>query len=156
MSHRGWLSPTMSTLFLVSTSLLLITGLVADVGRSMESTCSGNFLLKLLCFKPDPIEKQWVAQPNNCSLSFLLAISPWQAFLVLVLILLGLHNFGSQIFLEDAPLALGPNFGPSVEFWVRLPPLKTQVHAVIALGTPRGTITKTPLTFLATPLGSRD
>jgi hypothetical protein len=62
--------------------------------------------------------------------------------LVLVLILLGLHNLGSQIFLEDAPLALGPNFGPSVEFWVRLPLLKTQVHVVIALGTPRGIITK--------------
>ena len=50
-------------------------------------------------------------------------------------------------FLEDAPLALGSNFGPLVEFWVRLPPFKIQVHVVIALGTPRGTITKTPLTF---------
>ena len=61
--------------------------------------------------------------------------------------LLGLHNLGSQIFLKDAPLALGPNFGPSVEFWVRLPLLKTQAHVAIALGTPRGTNTKTPLTM---------
>ena len=61
-----------------------------------------------------------------------------------------------SIFLEDVPLALGPNFGLLVEFWVQLPHLKTQVHVVIALGMPRGNITKTPLTFLATPLGSRD
>jgi hypothetical protein len=47
---------------------------------------------------------------------------------------------------KNVPLALGPNFGPLVEFWVRLPLLKTQVHVVIALGTPRGIITKTPLT----------
>ncbi len=65
---------------------------------------------------------------------------------------LGFRDFGSQLFLEDAPLALGPNFGPSVEFWVRLPLLKTQVHVVIALDTTRGISTKTPLTFLATPL----
>ena len=156
MSHRGWLSPTKSTLFLVSTSLLLITGLVADVSKSMESICFNHFWSSLLCFKPDLAKEQWVAWPNNCSLGFLLAISLWQAFLVFILILLGLHNLGSQIFLEDVPLALGPNFGPSFEFWVWLPLLKTQVHVVIALGTPRGTITKTPLTFLVTPLGSRD
>jgi hypothetical protein len=67
--------------------------------------------------------------------------------LILVFILLGLHNLGSQLFLEDASLALGPNFGLSVEFWVRLPLLKTQVHVMIALDTPRGTITKTPPTL---------
>jgi hypothetical protein len=66
--------------------------------------------------------------------------------MILVLTLLRLQNLGSQIFLEDAPLALGPNFGLSVEFWIRLPLLKTQAHVVIALGTPRGTITKTPPT----------
>jgi hypothetical protein len=60
---------------------------------------------------------------------------------------LGFHDFGSQLFLEEAPLALGPNFGPSVEFWVRLPLLKTQVHVAIAFGTTRGIGTKTPLTF---------
>ena len=132
---------------LVSTSLLLFIGLVVDVSRSMESTCSGNFYLSYYASSSDPIKEQRVARPNNCSLSFLLTIAPWQAFLVLVPILLGLHNLGSQIFLEDVPLALEPNFGPSVEFWVRFPPLKTQVHIVIALGTPRGTITKTPLTI---------
>ena len=61
-------------------------------------------------------------------------------------ILFGLHNFGSQIFLEDAPLALGPDFEPSVEFGVRLPLLKTKVDIVIAFGKTRGIITKTPLT----------
>ena len=143
------LSLQVNSFFLVLKSLLFITGLVADVSRSMGNTCSGNFLLlKLLCFKPDPVEEQWVARPNNCPLGFLLAISPWQAFLVLVLTLLGLQNLSSQIFLEDAPLALGPNFGLSVEFWVRLLLLKTQVHIVIPLGTPRDTITKTPLTML--------
>ena len=71
-------------------------------------------------------------------------------------ILFGLHNLGSQIFLEDTPLAFKPDFGPSVEFWVRLPLFKTQVHIMIALSTTRGIITKTPLTFLATPLGSPD
>ena len=62
--------------------------------------------------------------------------------MVLVLVLLRLYNFSSQIFLEDVLLALGLNLGPLVEFWVQLPLFKTQVHVVIALGTPRGTITK--------------
>ena len=65
--------------------------------------------------------------------------------MVIVLVHLGFHNLGSQIFLEDAPLAFGPNFGPSIEFGFLLL-LKTQVHVVIALGTSRGIVTKTPLT----------
>jgi hypothetical protein len=71
-----------------------------------------------------------------------------QAFLVVVLIYLGFHSLSSQLFLEDAPLALGSNFGPSVEFWVRLPLLKTQVHVVITLGMTNGFSTKTPLTYV--------
>ena len=59
---------------------------------------------------------------------------------------LGFCDFGSQLFLEDAPLVLGPNFGPSVEFWVRLPFFKTQVYVAVALSTTRGIDTKTPFT----------
>jgi hypothetical protein len=58
--------------------------------------------------------------------------------------------------LEDAPLALGLNIGPSVEFWVRLPLLKTQVHVAIVLGTTRGTNTKTPLTLPSCSLRPMD
>ena len=79
-------------------------------------------------------------------MGFLLSILSCQAFLVVVLIYLGFHNLGSQLFLEDAPLALGPNFGPLVEFWIQLPLLKTQIHVVIALGMTRGINTKTSLT----------
>ena len=111
MSHRGWLSSTKSTLFLVSTSLLSITGLVADVSKSMESICFNHFWLRLLCFKPNLVEEQWEARPNNFSLGFSLAISPWQVFLVLVLILLGLHNLGSQIFFGRCPTS------PWAELW---------------------------------------
>ena len=32
-----------------------------------------------------------------------------------------LAGFGPHFFKEAAPLALGPPFGPSVEFWVQLP-----------------------------------
>ena len=111
MSHRGWLSPTKSTIFLVSTSLLSITGLVANVSKSMEIICFNHFWLRLWCFKPDPVEEQWEVRPNNCSLGFSLAISPWQAFLVLVLILLGFHNLGSQIFFGRCPI------NPWAELW---------------------------------------
>jgi hypothetical protein len=62
-------------------------------------------------------------------------------------ILLGFHNLGSKIFLEDDPLALGPDFGLLVEFWSRISLLKTRVHVAIALGTTRGIITKTPPTI---------
>ena len=86
----------------------------------------------------------------------MLATLSYQAFSVIALICSGLDSFGFQLFLEDAPLVLGPTFGPSVEFWVQLPLLKTQVHVVIAFGMTHGTSTKTPLTFLAPPLGSRD
>ncbi len=79
---------------------------------------------------------------NNCSLGFLLAILSCQAFSVIALICLGLDSFGFQLFLEDTPLALGPNFGPSVEFWVRLPLHKAQMHVATALGATRGTSTK--------------
>jgi hypothetical protein len=74
---------------------------------------------------------------GNNTLTSLLGLCP---------ILLELHNLSSKIFLEDVLLALGPDFGPSVEFWVRLPLLKTQAHVVIALGTTRGIYTKTPVT----------
>ena len=37
------------------------------------------------------------------------------------ILFLGFSDFGFWIFLRSVPLALGPNFGPSVEFWVRLP-----------------------------------
>ena len=66
---------------------------------------------------------------------------------------LGFRDFGSQSFLEDASLALGPNSGPSVEFWVQLPLLKIQVYVAIALGTTRGIDTKTPLTNFNAILG---
>ena len=79
-------------------------------------------------------------------MGFLSAILSCQVFLVVVLIYLGFHSLGSQPLLEDAPLALRLNFGPSVEFWIRLLLLKTQVHVVIALGMTRGTNTKTPPT----------
>ena len=83
---------------------------------------------------------------NNCSLGFSLATLSYQAFSVIVLVYLGLNSFGFQLCLEDAPLALGPTFGPSVEFWVRLPLHKAQVHVVIAFGSTRDIRTKTPLT----------
>ena len=76
----------------------------------------------------------------------MLAILSYQALLVIVLIYLGFYNLSSQLFLEDASLALGPNFGPSVEFWVRLSLLETQAHVVIALSMTRGANTKIPLT----------
>ena len=97
-----------------------------------------------------------MARPNDCSLNFLLVIIPPQAFLAFILIYLGFIILALKILFGSIPLALGLNSGPLVEFWVRLPLFKTQVHVVIALGTPCGIITKTPLTFLATPLGSRD
>ena len=34
---------------------------------------------------------------------------------------LGLGRFGPHFFKESAPLALGPTFGPWVEFWIQLP-----------------------------------
>ncbi len=119
---------------------------MADVSRGMKSMCFNHFLLKLLCFKSDPVQEQRKAQSNDCFLGFLLAIFSCLAFLAVVPIYLSFHNLGSQLFLlEDAPLALGPNFGPSIEFWVQLPLLKTQAHVAIALGTTHGTSTKTPL-----------
>ena len=73
----------------------------------------------------------------NTSINF---FSPYSYFIWALLSWLLKILFGS------IPLALGLNSRPSIEFWVRLPPLKTQVHVVIALSTPRGTVTKTPLT----------
>ena len=73
----------------------------------------------------------------NTSINF---FSPYSYFIWALLSWLLKIVFGS------IPLALGLNSRPSIEFWVRLPPLKTQVHVVIALSTPRGTVTKTPLT----------
>jgi hypothetical protein len=83
---------------------------------------------------------------NNHPLGLLLIILSRQAFLVTVLIYLGFNSFGFQLCTEAAPLALGPTFGPSVEFWVRLPLHKTQVHVTIALSATRGTSMKTPHT----------
>ena len=112
----------------------------------MESTCYGHLWLKLLCCKSDPAKEWWKAWPNNCSLGSLVGNNTLTSLLDLCPILLGLHNLGSQIFLKDAPLALGPDFGPLVEFWVQLPLLKTHAYIVIALSTTRGIITKNPFT----------
>ena len=68
------------------------------------------------------------------------------SLLVLILIFFGLLWSWLLNIFGKCPTSHWVNFGPSVEFWVRLPRLKTQVHVVITLSTPRGKITKTPLT----------
>ena len=157
MSHGTDSLPQSQLFFLVSTnSSLLITCLMANVSKGMESMCFNNFWLKLSCFKPDPVVERWKALFNNCSLGFLLAILSCQAFSDIVLIYLGFNSFSFQLCLEDAPLALGPTFGPSVEFWIRLPLHKAQVHIEIALGATCDTSTKTPLTTVKAYCGIWD
>ena len=72
--------------------------------------------------------------------------------MIIVFVYLCFYNLGSKLFLEDAPLALRPSFGPSVGFWVRLPLLKIQAHVAIALDMTRGINTKT-LTFFGNSTG---
>ena len=106
-----------------------------------------HFWSKLWYFKPNPVVEYWGALFINYCLGFLLVILSLQAFLIIVFVYLCFYNLGSKLFLEDAPLALRPSFGPSVGFWVRLPLLKIQAHVAIALGTTCGINTKTPLTL---------
>ncbi len=76
-------------------------------------------------------------------MGFLLATLSYQVLLVIIFVYLGFYSFGFQLCLEDAPLA----FRPSVEFWIRLPLHKAQVHVVIALGMICDTSTKPPPTI---------
>ena len=148
MSHWGWVSPDKSTLFLVSTSLLLFIGLAADVNRRMWSMCFNHFWLRIFRFQAWSSQGTVRGSAQQLFFGLLIDNIALISFLVLVLILFGLlWSWLSKTSLESIPLALGPDFRPLVEFWVRLSFLKIQVHVVIAPGTPHGIITKTPLTL---------